>query len=118
MASRRKFTKEFKLAAVGRLRAGESVGLLARSLEVNREDLYRWSRDVEEFGVRAFPGVGQKRMEETRIAELERKIGQGSAAAQATLLVGRPSPPTHGQLWPGDPVAYRGEIPRLPRREE
>jgi hypothetical protein len=29
MASRRKFTKEFKLAAVGRLRAGESVGLLA-----------------------------------------------------------------------------------------
>jgi transposase-like protein len=76
MASRRKFTKEFKLAAVGRLRAGDSVGLLARSLEVNREDLYRWSRDVEKFGVRAFPGVGQKRMEETRIAELERKIGQ------------------------------------------
>lgn len=76
MASRRKFTKEFKLAAVGRLRAGDSVGLLARSLGVNREDLYRWSRDVEKFGVRAFPGVGQKRMEETRIAELERKIGQ------------------------------------------
>jgi transposase-like protein len=76
MASRRKFTKEFKLAAVGRMRAGESVGLLARSLEVNREDLYRWSRDVEKFGVRAFPGVGQQRMEETRIAELERKIGQ------------------------------------------
>jgi transposase-like protein len=76
MASRRKFTKEFKLAAVGRMRAGESVGLLARSLEVNREDLYRWSRDVEKFGVRAFPGVGQKRMEEMRIAELERKIGQ------------------------------------------
>ena len=25
---------------------------------------------------RAFPGVGQKRVEETRIAELERKIGQ------------------------------------------
>jgi hypothetical protein len=31
---------------------------------------------VEKFGARAFPGVGQKRMEETRIAELERKIGQ------------------------------------------
>jgi len=28
------------------------------------------------FGERAFPGVGQKRAEETRIAELERKIGQ------------------------------------------
>ena len=76
MRSRRKFTKEFKLDAVQRLRAGEPAGLVARSLEVNREDLHRWSRDVDKFGVRAFPGVGQKRMEETRIAELERKIGQ------------------------------------------
>jgi transposase len=76
MTSRRKFTKEFKLAAVERLRAGESVGVVARSLEVNREDLYRWGRAVERFGTRAFPGVGQKRQEETRLAELERKIGQ------------------------------------------
>lgn len=76
MASRRKFTKEFKLAAVERLRAGEPVGLLARSLEVNRQDLYRWQRGLEKYGARAFPGVGQKRQEETRVAELERKIGQ------------------------------------------
>ena len=75
MTSRRKFTKEFKLAAVERLRAGEPVGLLARSLEVNRQDLYRWQRSLE-YGTRAFPGVGKKRAEETRVAELERKIGQ------------------------------------------
>src|ERR1035437_3636049 len=76
MGSRRKFTKEFKLDAVQRLRAGEPAGLVARSLEVSRQELYRWSRDVDKFGERAFPGVGQKRAEETRIAELERKIGQ------------------------------------------
>ena len=76
MRSRRTFTKEFKWDAVQRLRAGEPVGLVARSLEVNRQELYRWSRDVDKFGERAFPGVGQKRAEETRIAELERKIGQ------------------------------------------
>jgi transposase len=75
-SSRRKFSKEFKLDAVQRLRAGESAGLVARSLEVNRQELYRWSRHVDKFGERAFPGVGQKRAEETRIAELERKIGQ------------------------------------------
>jgi transposase-like protein len=75
-SSRRKFSKEFKLDAVQRLRVGEPAGLVARSLEVNRQELYRWSRDVDKFGERAFPGVGQKRMEETRIAELERKIGQ------------------------------------------
>jgi len=76
MGSRRKFTREFKLDAVQRVRAGEEVGLVARSLEVSRQELYGWSRDVDEFGERAFPGVGQKRAEETRIAELERKIGQ------------------------------------------
>jgi transposase len=76
MESRRKFTKEFKWAAVQRLRAGEPLEVATRSLEVNRQDLYRWSRDVDKFGARAFPGVGQKRMAETRIAELERKIGQ------------------------------------------
>jgi transposase len=76
MGSRRKFTKEFKLDAVQRLRAGEPAGLVARSLEVSRQELHRWGRDVDKFGERAFPGVGQKRAEETRIAELERKIGQ------------------------------------------
>jgi transposase-like protein len=76
MEARRKFTKEFKLEAVQRLRAGEPVGAVARRLEVNRQDLYRWSRALDKFGGRAFPGVGQKREEETRLAELERKIGQ------------------------------------------
>src|SRR5450759_3684208 len=76
MRSRRKFTKEFKLDAVQRLRAGEAVGLVARSLEVSRQELYRWSRDLDKFGERAFQGAGQKRTEESRIAELERKIGQ------------------------------------------
>jgi transposase-like protein len=50
-SSRRKFSKEFKQDAVQRLRAGESAGLVARSLEVNRQELYRWSRDVD--GIRA-----------------------------------------------------------------
>jgi transposase-like protein len=76
MRSRRKFTREFKLDAGRRLRAGERAGLVARSLEVNRQELYCWSRDVDKFGERAFRGVGQKRAEETRIAELEHKIGQ------------------------------------------
>jgi transposase-like protein len=40
MKSRRKFSKEFKLDAVQRLRAGEPAGLVARSLEVSRQELY------------------------------------------------------------------------------
>ena len=47
---------------------------MARSPEVSRQELY--CCDVHKFGERAFPGAGRKRAEETRIAELERKIGQ------------------------------------------
>src|ERR1035437_1041779 len=83
MGSRRKFTKEFKLDAVQRLRAGEPAGLVARSLEVSRQELYRWSRDVDKFGERAFPGVGQKRAEETRIAELEDEVRPRKTVTEA-----------------------------------
>jgi transposase-like protein len=61
MTSRMKFTREFKLATVERLRAGEPLGSVARSLEVNRQELYRWKRKVKRLGEHAFPGVGRKR---------------------------------------------------------
>jgi transposase-like protein len=39
--SRRTFTKEFKLAAVRRLKQGVSIGEVARALEVNANVLHR-----------------------------------------------------------------------------
>jgi transposase-like protein len=54
--SRRKFTREFKLAAVRRLESGISMAEVARGLEVSPNLLHRWS--------------------EGQIAELERKIGR------------------------------------------
>ena len=76
MESRRKFTKEFKLTAVRRLDSGQSVAEVARALEVNPSDLHRWRRELHEHGERAFSGGGKKRAEESRVAELERKVGQ------------------------------------------
>ena len=73
--SRRKFSKEFKLAAVQRIQAGETVPRLARVLEVNPSDLYRWCREAQR-GDGAFAGAGSKLEESARTAELERKIGQ------------------------------------------
>ena len=59
--SRRRFTKEFKLAAVRRLAAGESGSALARELEVKREKLYDWLAQVERYGAEgAFPGPGRR----------------------------------------------------------
>lgn len=74
--SRRKFTREFKIAAVKRLQAGYPVGRVARELEVNPNQLHLWKRQFEERPNSAFSGEGRRRVEETQVAELERKIGQ------------------------------------------
>ena len=76
MKSRRKFTKEFKQTAVRRLEGGQSVAEVARALEVHPTDLQRWRRELQEHGERAFYGTGKKRAEASRVAELERKVGQ------------------------------------------
>src|SRR3954469_1767706 len=74
--SRRKFTKEFKLAAVRRLEAGASVAEIARACEVDPNVLHRWRREFREGVERAFPGNGKSKAEEERVAELERKVGR------------------------------------------
>jgi transposase len=74
--SRRKFTKEFKLAAVRRLEMGASAAEVSRACEVNANVLHRWRREFRDGVDRAFPGLGKKKAAESQVAELERKIGQ------------------------------------------
>jgi transposase len=74
--SRRKFTREFKEAAVRRLELGASVAEVARACEVNPNVLHRWRREVRDFGGKAFSGPGRSRAEEQRVVALERKVGQ------------------------------------------
>ena len=73
---RRNFTKEFKEAAVRRLELGGSPAEIARACEVNANVLYRWRRELKQQGAKAFPGAGQRRVEECTVAELERKVGR------------------------------------------
>jgi transposase len=79
--SRRTFTKEFKLGSSSWRRSsgwskGLSLGEVARALEVNPNLLHRWRREFRQGPGNAFPGNGQRRWSEGRIAGLERKIGQ------------------------------------------
>lgn len=74
--TRKKFTKEFKEAAVRRLELGATVGEVARASEVNANVLHRWRRELRELGEKAFTGNGRSRAEENRVAELERKVGR------------------------------------------
>ena len=74
--SRRRFTPEFKLSAVERLEQGASAAEVSRAFEVNPNLLHRWRREFRQGPANAFPGEGKRRWEETRTAELERKVGQ------------------------------------------
>jgi transposase len=74
--SRRVFSREFKLEAVRRLEAGGCMAQVARALEINPNTLHRWHRERQTNGENAFPGLGRRRADEDRIAELERKVGQ------------------------------------------
>ena len=55
---------------------GVPVAEVARASEVNANLLYRWRRELREFGSRAFSGPGRSRVEEQQVAALERKVGQ------------------------------------------
>src|SRR5215467_12342271 len=74
--SRRKFTKEFKEEAIRRLDLGAGLAEVARACEVNPNVLHRWRRELRDYGVKAFAGSGQRRAEESRVSELERKVGR------------------------------------------
>ena len=74
--SRRQFTKEFKLAAIERLERGATIAEVSRAFEVNPNTLHRWRREFRQGPGNAFSGLGKRRWEEGRVAQLERKIGQ------------------------------------------
>ena len=76
MKSRRKFSREFKQTAIRQMAGGKSATEVARALEVHPSDLYRWRRELDEYGAEAFTGQGRKRADDDRVSELERKVGR------------------------------------------
>jgi len=52
------------------------VAEVAKACEINPNVLHRWRREIQDYGVKAFAGNGQRRADESRIVELERKVGR------------------------------------------
>jgi transposase len=84
---RRHFSRQFKIAAVRRVMAGESTTRVARELDIGDELLWRWKKRVEEKGEEHLYGIGQRASEargsqaegesqRQRIADLERLVGE------------------------------------------
>ena len=57
----RKFTKDFKEAAVRKLRLGTPAGEVAEACSVDPAVLRRWHKELDEFGEMAFGGYGKSR---------------------------------------------------------
>jgi transposase len=75
MASRRKFSDEYKREAVQlATQPGVTKGQVARELGINASLLGRWCRDLAANGGAAFPGQGKPRDEE--MAALKRELAR------------------------------------------
>ena len=74
--TRQKFTKQFKREAVRSMEGGDtSPAELARALGIRRNQLYKWQKEVQLKGDRAFPGEGRRRVEDlTEVERLRRRI--------------------------------------------
>lgn len=59
--NRRRFDKEFKVAAVKLVLEDElAVKEVAAQLDVHHNSLYRWVAEYERYGTSAFPGNGSR----------------------------------------------------------
>ena len=83
MASRRRYSVELKLAAVGRLGAGESPSKIATDLKVDRRRVYEWHWQYQEGGWEAFRGPGRPRKEAAQTARGQSWRGGGGELAAA-----------------------------------
>ena len=70
--ARRKYSREFKIEAVGLLESGRSGKEVEEALGIASGMVYRWRRQLMAEGVRAFPSNGNPRDEE--LAQLRKEV--------------------------------------------
>ena len=75
MSKRKRYTREFKLDAIGLVREqGYSQAEAARSLGINANMLSRWILEHEKDGVNDFRGNGVLTEEQAEIRELRNQV--------------------------------------------
>ncbi len=73
---RRVFSSEKKLEIIKEAEAGKTTTELSKEYEICSTVINRWKKEYELYKEEAFQGNGNIYKEESKIAELERKIGQ------------------------------------------
>ena len=78
--TRRSFSREFKLEAVRMVtEGGHSMAQVARDLDIRRDMLRRWRRQLQDDPEQAFPGVGQRKGREEEVWQLRRQLERVTA---------------------------------------
>src|ERR1700731_3785183 len=90
MSEQRRFSREFKLAALGRMVAGENVSALARELGIRRKYLYQWRERFRAGGPEALRSRGRPTKAEALAIGAH---GSRSALDEPVPLVVDPAPP-------------------------
>ena len=88
--SARKFSRDFKLATLRRMLAGENVSALARELGVRRKCLYQWRDRFRAGGPEALRSRGRPTKAEVLAIKA---YGDGSVSGRRQPAVPSPPPP-------------------------
>jgi transposase len=73
---RRLFSREFKLQVLREIEAGKSVAQASREHQLHPTLVSKWQKQHSQYAAQAFSGNGNAYKDETRVADLERMIGQ------------------------------------------
>lgn len=74
VSKRRRFTREFKIEAVGLATSSDhTVPEAAQDLEIHPNTLYRWVHQYGENPQEAFPGKGRQSSEAEELGRLRRE---------------------------------------------
>ncbi len=77
MGSRRHFSREFKIEAVRMVtQQGHALAQVARDLDIGRNTLGKWRRQLEDEGMAAFPRGGKAKMpaEDQEMRQMRRDL--------------------------------------------
>ena len=85
----RRFSREFKLAALARMEAGENVSALARELGVRRKYLYQWRKRFRAGG----PAALRSRGRPTRAEVPAMRPGEQAPLPTPAAVMPAPAPP-------------------------
>lgn len=89
----RRFSREFKLAALARMAAGENVSALCRELGIKRKSIYEWRDRFRQGGPMALRSRGRPTKAEVLAMRPSAELAPAAGEAGAPAPMPPPDPP-------------------------